>query len=154
MYKIYKIEDCNGLIYIGKTIQNVNDRFIKHKSNKKIKITDCSSHKLDLFNSSVTILEDNITEEDSFEKERYYINSFDCVNVCKLIIDKKEYNKKYRSKQENIDIEKKGRALYRLTHKEEIKKAEQTRRKYQSSWGGNRSSSNNLLRININLFMI
>ena len=154
MYKIYKIEDCNGLIYIGKTIQNVNDRFIKHKSNKKLQITDCSSHKLDLFNSSVTILEDSITEKDSFEKERYYINSIDCVNVCKLIIDKKEYNKKYRSKQENIDIEKKGRVLYRLTHKEEIKKAEQRRRKYQSSWGGNRSSSNNLLRINTNLFMI
>ena len=68
MYKIYKIEDCNGLIYIGKTIQNVNDRFNNHKADKK-RDRSCSSQQLDLDNSIITILEDNITEEDSFEKE-------------------------------------------------------------------------------------
>ena len=47
MYKIYKIEDCNGLIYIGKTIQNVNDRFNQHKRSKK---KDVSSKELDLVN--------------------------------------------------------------------------------------------------------
>ena len=154
MYKIYKIEDCNGLIYIGKTIQNVNDRFIKHKSNKKLQITDCSSHKLDLFNSSVTILEDSITEKDSFEKERYYINSIDCVNVCKLIIDKKEYNKKYRSKQENKDKEKKTQQLYLINNKEKLKIKRLIKYNYKISWGGDERYNNNLLRINTNLFII
>ena len=66
MYKIYKIEDCNGLIYIGKTKQSISRRIATHKDDKK-RDNSCSSKQLDFLNSSVTILEDNITEEDSFE---------------------------------------------------------------------------------------
>ena len=153
MYKIYKIEDCNGLIYIGKTIQNVNDRFNNHKADKK-RDRGCSSQQLDLDNSIITILEDNITEEDSFEKERYYINFIDCVNNRKLIRDTKVSKKKYRSKQENKDKEKKTQQLYLINNKEKLKIKRLIKYNYKISWGGNPLVQNNLLRINTNLFII
>ena len=46
MVKIYCIEDCNGLKYVGSTIQKLNQRLNDHRSHN-----ECMSRKLNLDNS-------------------------------------------------------------------------------------------------------
>ena len=168
MYKIYKIEDIHGKIYIGKTKQKMSYRFKTHQNHQLINF-NCSSSKLDLDFCIVNILEDNILKEDSKDRERYYINHYDCVNErklnCHLDQYKKQKKKEYKLKnKDKIDI---YNQLYRDTHKEEIKKLnkeykEKNKTKinhyknkvyhYQTSWGGEKRTNNNLLMINLDIF--
>ena len=77
MVKIYCIEDINDLKYVGSTIMKLNLRLSSHKSNK-----DCSSRKLNLYNSIIYTLEE-CDEDIRKEREQYWINKIDCVNLYK-----------------------------------------------------------------------
>jgi len=128
MVKIYCIEDINGLKYIGKTNQKkLSDRLSQHKCNKK-----CSSNLLDLNNCKIYLLEEN--DED---KEQYWINKIDCVNLNNSIRDVSKYKIK--------------RKIWFVNNKDRLKEYKKQRYKYYSSWGDNRYH-NCMLDIDVNLF--
>ena len=86
--QIYCIEDCNGLKYVGSTIYPLNERFSKHKYEKKMN-RYCSSKKLDLDNCKIYQLEEcDISHKK--EREKYWINITDCVNIIKYNYDYKK----------------------------------------------------------------
>ena len=91
MFKIYCIEDINDLRYIGSTKQSLQNRFYGHIHKK-----NCSSRQLILENSIIYELE-TCNKEEVFERERYWINKIDCVNIKKnnYYENKEEYDKEY-----------------------------------------------------------
>lgn len=108
MIRIYCIEDINDMKYIGSTKKNVNQRFTKHKSNKK-RGEYCSSSKLHLEHSIIYEIE-RCHENERREREGYWINQTDCVNEKKLKFSKKDHMKQYR--QINKDIIKQQKREY------------------------------------------
>tara|TARA_Y100001963_G_C6410297_1_gene278094 strand:- start:40 stop:429 length:390 start_codon:yes stop_codon:yes gene_type:complete len=127
-YKIYKlIDNTNGNIYIGMTT-NLRRRLSQHKN----KDNDCLSRKI-IANGDYRI--ELIEETDDKTRERYWIENTECIN-----------------------IQIPGRTLKERRATEKFKKTLRTRRmrlrKYEYSWGGDKRSSNNLLLINTNLFLI
>ncbi len=146
MYKIYLIRDIHGLKYVGITKLSLKKRLQNHESCKRTGIY-CSSHKLDFTCCKISILEDDITEENKREREQYWIDKIECVNVNNAIYDIKEYSKKYHQehKEERNEISKQ----YYKENKEYQKKY----RDYQISWGGDKRSNNNLLLIDTTLFL-
>jgi len=96
-YKIYLIEDSDGLKYIGSTKQTLKQRLSAHRHHKKIN-HGCSSELLNLDNCSITELE-CCNKENKKDREQYWINQNDCVNVRKLDgIFNQEYHKNYTAK--------------------------------------------------------
>ena len=135
--KIYLITDCDKKKYVGKTIQTLKRRLTDHKSDKNSRYNFCSSQLLNLNDCKIELLE-KCNIEDSQERERYWINKIDCVNMVKF--------KGYRSQTE---IE------YESSEKRIKAKREWNKKKYLyvKSWGGDlRSQNNNLLKINPKLF--
>ena len=127
-YKIYKlIDNTNEDIYIGMTT-NLRRRLSQHKN----KDNDCLSRKI-IANGDYRI--ELIEETDDKTRERYWIENTECIN-----------------------IQIPGRTLKERRATEKFKKTLRTRRmrlrKYEYSWGGDKRSSNNLLLINTNLFLI
>lgn len=112
-YKIYKLINDEGLIYIGSTKLDLNDRFMKHKTSFKRYVND----KIDLYYTAYEVLKGknpriecieelgNITKTEARKKETNYINDLVCVNKNKAIITVEEmeevkkninkYNKEY-----------------------------------------------------------
>ena len=130
--QIYCIEDCNGLKYVGSTILTLKERFKVHKYDKK-KNNHCSSKKLDLDNCKIYQLEECDVSHKK-QREKYWINITDCVNIIKFNYDSKEYDKK-RTRD----------------YKPYLKQY----RDYRMSWGGGMSAyNNNLLKIDVNLFLL
>ena len=76
----------NGLVYIGQTIQELHKRLITHRSNAKVGRGGCSSSRLFEGGGEVKIelIERCNTKEEMNEKERYWIENMECVNVIKL----------------------------------------------------------------------
>ena len=128
MIKIYCIEDVNGNKYIGSTSQPLNTRLRHHRCH-----TTCSSYKLDLYNSFIYTIEE-CDEENRNEREQYWIDNTECVNIINVIRDKKK--RKEYEKQWYIDNLDRRKQLYN----------------YQSSWCGDKRSNNNLLEIDIDIF--
>jgi glutamyl-tRNA reductase len=112
-YKIYLIEDCDGLKYVGSTNQTLNARLSKHRSDKK-RNRDCSSYKLNLEDCSITELE-KCDEENKLEREQYWKDHTDCVNERNMVFDEKQYKKEYYQKNKEKIKE------YREKNKEQIK---------------------------------
>jgi len=123
MVKIYEIIDCNGLRYVGSTIQTLAQRLWVHKADKK-RGKGCMSIKLDLDNSVINLLEECDVSVRK-ERERHYINTLECVNQRRL---------------NGKDLEK-SRVYCR------------DRQRYVRSWGGDLYCNNNLLCIDVNLFI-
>jgi len=150
MYKVYLIRDIHGLKYVGITKLSLKKRLQNHESCKRTGIY-CSSHKLDFTCCKISILEDDITEENKREREQYWIDKIDCVNDYNSICDK-EYHKNYyeEHKKELIENSKK----YNKEHKKEKKDYDKNLRDYHNSWGGDkRYYNNNLLCIDTTLFL-
>jgi len=152
--QIYCIEDCNGLRYVGSTIYPLNERLSKHRWDKKTG-RNCSSKKLDLDNCKIYQLE-SCDVSDRCEREKYLINNTECVNLMKYNFDRKSHTKKYREKNKE-KRSKQFKDWYEKNkdkNKEEKKKYLKEYHQYKKSWGGSmKEINNNLLKIDVNLFL-
>jgi predicted GIY-YIG superfamily endonuclease len=115
MVTIYCIEDINDLKYVGSTTQKLKQRFTNHISDKRCNKT-CSSRELNLENSIIYPLEE-CSKEDRREREKYWINKLDCVNVLKLNYDVKEYDKMRNQNNERKEKHNKRRREKRAAKK-------------------------------------
>jgi hypothetical protein len=79
---IYCIEDINDMKYVGKTSLTLNQRFTRHLSCKydKNRKGNCKSVNIHLEHSIIYILEE-CEKHESKERERYWINKLDTVNL-------------------------------------------------------------------------
>ena len=123
MFKIYCIEDINGLRYIGRTAdkRGLNSRYNNHKINKKTG-GKCSSSKLDLEKSTITLIDTCETKKESIDLEWFYMNTSECVNIQRGNYNQKDYKKEYDIKNSEKD------KLYRLQNKERKKQYDKKRR--------------------------
>ena len=145
-YKIYKlIDNTNGDIYIGMTIRRLQDRMKGHRR----KHNGCVSRKI-IANGDYRI--ELIEETDDKTRERYWIENTECINYKVPGRTLQESSKAYREKPSRKAYAK----AYKQTEKYKKQSSEYTKktRKYEYSWGGDKRSSNNLLLINTNLFLI
>ena len=115
MIKIYLIEDKNKLKYVGSTKQDdIRKRLWGHRYDRRR--INCSSKQLDLENCKISILEE-CEEKERKQKESYWINKIDCVNIQDPMGDKKERdrlrelyvktwggNKRYENNLLRIDV--------------------------------------------------
>ena len=139
--KIYKIIDnTNGNIYIGKTTQSLKRRLSHHKSHK-----NCSSREI-IKNRDYRI--ELIEETDDESRERYWIENSNCINEQIPGRTDKEY---YRDNKDKI--QEYQRKKYEK-NKEKKKDNMREYRKYRISIGGDPRYDNNLLKIDIDLFII
>ena len=173
--KIYKlIDNTNGNIYIGSTIQPLYKRKSQHKEDRN----KCrSKFIIDNGDYDIILIEKYPCEskEELEARERYYIESIDCINKnipgrssvewyqdnkerilekSKNKIktdDRKDYEKDYSLK--NKDIKREYDEQYRKDKKEEKQKYFREHSIYKKTWGGDPRNDNNLLKIDINLFI-
>ena len=169
MVYIYLIEDKNGLKYVGSTSQILKYRLTQHRADKTRDTRYCSSQKLDLDNCEISVIEE-CSEDVRKEREKYHINSIDCVNELKLGFIRKEYQQDYynrpdvkerhreyckkyreghREKKQQLDL------IYRAKNRDKISEYKKQVRIYQNSWGGawrHGNDLNNLLLISVDLF--
>jgi len=128
MVKIYCIEDINDLKYVGSTSQKLHKRFTAHKQNKIRNHGKCSSMKLNLYHSIIYELEE-CEESERKERERYWINKIDCVNINKLNGIDKDKNKEYIKEWQKNNREK-CREATRRWRKNNPEKAREHDKKY------------------------
>ena len=122
---IYKLTDNNNYVYYGSST-NVRQRFSAHKSG-----SGSMSRLMDKASMKMEILEEYYFDVDTYNKkfilnrERYYIENFDCINCDIPGLTSKEYRernkekiKEYREKhrEEHNEHQKK----YAEKHKEKI----------------------------------
>jgi hypothetical protein len=122
--KIYKItgttDEGEELIYIGSTTQKLCVRFASHKRNMKNNRKFSSQQVVICSNCLITLIElfPCNSKEELLARERYYYDSYDCVNKVKPLLlegEKKEQDKQYR--MENADKIKQ----YRIENADKIK---------------------------------
>ena len=145
-FKIYCIEDINGNKYIGSTCQKY---LCQRLSGHRNKDNTCSSNKLDLYNSFIYTIEE-CDEENRNEREQYWIDNTNCVNMHNVIHDKKEYHKQYY--KDNRDKINENAKQYYIDNPEKMKEYKKQLYYYQKSWGGDKRRDNNLLLIDIDVF--
>jgi len=141
MIKIYCIEDCDGLKYIGSTKRTLNQRLSHHRCCK-----DCRSRELYLNNCKIYTLEE-CDEEQRKEREQYWIDHTECVNKYNTVFNEKEYRKEYYKENKDKIIE------YRKNNRDKLLKQMNNNYHYKNSWGGDPRFSNNLLKIDLNIFL-
>tara|TARA_R110000796_G_scaffold114724_1_gene226434 strand:- start:670 stop:1065 length:396 start_codon:yes stop_codon:yes gene_type:complete len=101
MYKIYRIVDnTNGNVYIGQTIQTLKVRLLRHKNDYKTGGHTCSSRDI-IKNGDYRI--ELIEETDDKSRERYWIENTDCVNERIPGRTKKEYYQDNKEKKKEYD---------------------------------------------------
>ena len=170
MVIIYKlIDNTNDDCYIGSTV-NLYNRKRYHRNMK-----DCSCKSIIENNNYHYIVLEECDESIRYEREQHHIdNTKNCVNKNRALgSDKnkiKEYqkqwyldNKEEQDRKRKIYNENNGqkykerRKLYYQKNKQAIiqkaTKHTRERNKYSYSWGGDKRSSNNLLLIDVNLFL-
>lgn len=168
--KIYKIVcDTTGLIYVGSTTEiRLAKRLAKHKCDYKRFLegkrdTRATSYKL-LENNNYRIelieLYPCNTKDELLKKERFYIESLECVNrntPCKQWHkDNKEYvkNKRKEYRLNNKDKIARQKKESNEKNKEHIQKYQKELRDYKRTWCGHpyHNESNNLLNIDLSIF--
>ena len=118
-YQVYLIEDINDLRYYGMTSTKLSIRLTGHRCKYRYNYGVCSSCRLNLYNSVIICLEDNLTEKEAIEREKYYIRNNECVNERTYIFDKKKFQREYRDKnREKLRISLKQ---YREKNKDKIR---------------------------------
>ena len=82
---IYRLNDKNGLVYFGSTRQKLYQRLSEHRYKNHVRpSTSCL---LDFDSMEATVLEEHEFGEGEYdvifmrERERYYIENFECVNI-------------------------------------------------------------------------
>jgi len=133
--------DCDGLKYIGSTKQTLKSRLRQHKYRKKY-----SSRELNLDDCKIYTLEE-CDEEQRKEREQYWINHTECVNERNTLFDKKKH---YR---QNRDKVLKNQKEYRDENRDKIIEYQRNYYHYQNSWAGDSRYYNNLLKIDLNIFL-
>ena len=158
MYKIYKlIDNTNDNIYVGITKKKyLSYRLSHHKYEYKIeRRRKCMSREI-IKNGDYKI--ELIEETYDKLRERYWIEKLNCVNKVIPYRTKEEqkrykklWMKQYSEKNKDKIIQKQKQ--YYENNKGKI--LEQRKNYYNSknSWGGDYRYNNNLLRIDINLFL-
>jgi glutamyl-tRNA reductase len=132
--KIYCIQDCDGLKYVGSTRQKLKYRLNNHRRHKKIN-HGCSSEKLNLENCSITELE-KCNEENRMEREKYWINKLNTVNERKLNFDKKQYQKEYHKeydKEYHENNKEKRKQQMKIWHEKNKEKRKQYQKEYREN---------------------
>ena len=129
MVKIYVIEDINDLKYVGSTKQKyLCSRLACHRWEKTN--GRCSSKNLNLDYCIIYQLEE-CSEDQREEREKYWINKIDCVNIVKFngrdMEKKKEKDKEYHKKNK----ERKNQQSREWHQKNKEKRKEYDRLKYQ-----------------------
>ena len=94
--KIYKIinDELPNLIYIGSTVQPLINRLCEHRKNAKNAKINLTSKQLFEIGKPKIILLENFScdsKEELFKRERYYIESIQCVNKNIPTRTSKEY---------------------------------------------------------------
>jgi hypothetical protein len=134
IYRIYS--DKGELQYYGSTTRTLNERFLEHKSGYRIG-KKCTSIKLfqeySINNCYIQLLEE-VTEELRYERESYYIKTFECVNTkipertreehieqnkVKIAEQQTKYRERYKGEQYKVKIAEKNKA-YAEQNKEKI----------------------------------
>jgi len=150
--KIYKLVDnTNSNIYIGSTTQTLarrknkhvidsknygetcNNRLVKYSSHSIIKNGDFDIVLLEYYPCN--------NKDELRMREQEYIDKYDCVNSQRA----------YRTKEQKDECDKKCWKARNGTKK--MKDYKHSLHKYQNSWGGHRYTNNNLLNIDVNLFL-
>ena len=128
--KIYKVTCESGLVYIGSTTQTLKERLRQHKKSAN----ECSCNKF--INPVIELIEDIKcdTKKELLTRERYYIETLDCVNVYVPLQTPQEHYLKHRDRiRDNAKI-------YYQENKEEIIKRNternkgMDRREYYKKW--------------------
>jgi len=148
MITIYKIEDKDGLKYVGSTCRTTSHRLNGHRTDKK-RGRPCSSGNLDLDNCTISVLE-KCDENKRNEREQYWIDNTDCVNKYNTTHDPVQYRKDYIKK--NKEHLAHTHHLYHIKNRDKILNYKKNLRIYQNSWGEKICNNCNLLNISIDLF--
>ena len=147
--KIYKIV-CNktGLQYFGSTIQTLAQRLAKHRCMS----SHCTSKKIIVNGDYNIILVEEYPCESKYElekRERFYIETNDCINKQYPTRTKKEYEKLYReaNKEKFKEYQKQYQKQYYEENKEKIKEHYQANKEklkeYQKKRYKNKKNNNN-----------
>ena len=126
--KIYKVICETGLIYIGSTTQPLKERLRKHKSG----VCRCK----DFINPKIELIENYECEsrKELLTKERYYIESIECVNTQIPLQSRKEYYTKNKDKLKKLQKERyeNNKEVILEKNKEYSKRLD--RRQYYKEW--------------------
>ena len=140
--KIYLLENEIGQKYVGKTTTTLKQRYASHMCSSN----ETSSKLMKPKPNKITLLEE-CDDDKSFEREKYWINYYDTINIMKLNKDKKEYDKEWNEKN------KEWYADYHQKNKQKRYEQQKERRIYQRSWGGELRHDNLcLLKISMDVF--
>ena len=151
MYKIYCIIDnTNHNVYIGKTKQKLYSRISVHRSDFKREKYCSSQIILKNQNWSYKLLEDDLNEYEAKQKEAFYIqNTENCINEKTL-----KYGRGKGDPENIAKLSKKWKEKNKEHRENYMRKYNLNYNKYKNSWGGDPRSNNNLLRIDVDLFLI
>ena len=119
MITIYGLK-CNktNMLYIGSTKNTISERFKIHKYNAKHNTGHCVCQEI-INNNDYIIYEIEKCEENMrYEKEQYWIDNTDNINIRRAIM-----TKKHKSILDSIRLKK--------------------IREYQLTWGGDKRNNNN-----------
>ena len=117
----------------------IEERLRKHKNRQNCmcnQIIKNGDYKIEL-----------IEETDDKTRERYWIENTECVNK---IIPGRLRHEWYKENKQSL-LQKNNE--YRKKNKDKILNRKKEYRKYINSWGGDARCNNNLLNINVNLFL-
>ena len=126
--KIYKVICETGLIYIGSTTQTLKERLRQHKKD----VCRCKDFK----NPKIELIENYECEskKELLTKERYYIESIECVNNQTPLQTRKEYYIKNKDRlcKERKEIYEKNKEVILKRNKEYSKTID--RKEYYKEW--------------------
>ena len=121
--KIYKIVSIEGkCVYYGSTVQKINHRFSKHKTDHKRNKGLSSSQVMKYKDAKIYLVENYPCKirKELLEREGYYIRNNECVNVTVSGRTRKEFYNDNRDKiikQQKVIINCKCGRTYQYGHK-------------------------------------
>jgi hypothetical protein len=118
-----------GLRYIGQTTQSLKKRLKGHKQSYREGLNLSSKYVLEYGNFEIYQLEKVADKQLLKERELYYIQHTDCINIITYDFDKKEYNKKYMREcynktEKSKEYRKEYNKGYKLTERQKALKRE------------------------------